>query len=157
MVYFLFLRVLRCFSSPGSPPCTMCSYIGYLYVNTGAFPHSDTCGSMSICNSPQLFAAYHVLLRRLMPGHPPYALYSLNLFSSIILLLQDKLSLFTCFAYTLRVFSSILVFLIICFTLCSCQGPAFPRLSVGLLYTAQTLGSAAQYSFVTVIPTPERA
>ena len=47
---------------------------------------------MSICDSPQLFAAYHVLLRRLMPGHPPYALYSLNL-SSLILFLQDKLSL----------------------------------------------------------------
>ena len=32
---------------------------------------------MLICSSPQLFAACHVLLRRLMPRHPPYALSSL--------------------------------------------------------------------------------
>ena len=30
-----------------------------------------------VCNSPRLFAAYHVLLRRLVPRHPPYALCSL--------------------------------------------------------------------------------
>ena len=34
---------------------------------------------MLICSSPQLFAACHVLLRRLMPRHPPYALISLIL------------------------------------------------------------------------------
>ena len=45
----------------------------------GAFPHSDIHGSTFICNSPWLFAACHVLLRRLMPRHPPYALFSLSL------------------------------------------------------------------------------
>ena len=44
------------------------------------FPHSDICGSMLICSSPQLFAACHVLLRLLMPRHSPYALLSLNSF-----------------------------------------------------------------------------
>ena len=39
------------------------------------FPHSDICGSMCICHSPQLFAAYHVFLRLLVPRHPPCALY----------------------------------------------------------------------------------
>ena len=38
------------------------------------FPHSDICGSMCICHSPQLFAAYHVFHRLLVPRHPPYAL-----------------------------------------------------------------------------------
>ena len=38
------------------------------------FPHSDICGSMGICPSPQLFAACHVFLRLLVPRHPPYAL-----------------------------------------------------------------------------------
>ena len=38
------------------------------------FPHSDICGSMDICSSPQLFAAYHVFLRLLVPRHPPCAL-----------------------------------------------------------------------------------
>ena len=38
------------------------------------FPHSDICGSMCICHSPQLFAAYHVFHRLLVPRHPPCAL-----------------------------------------------------------------------------------
>ncbi len=38
------------------------------------FPHSDICGSQCICHSPQLFAAYHVFLRLLVPRHPPCAL-----------------------------------------------------------------------------------
>ena len=42
------------------------------------FPHSDICGSQLICSSPQLFAAYHVLRRLLMPRHSPYALIRLN-------------------------------------------------------------------------------
>ena len=44
--FFLFLRVLRCFSSPGSPP------------------------------SPKLFAACHVLHRPSVPRHPPCALHA---------------------------------------------------------------------------------
>ena len=42
------------------------------------FPHSDICGSMDICSSPQLFAAYHVFLRLLVPRHPPCALFCLT-------------------------------------------------------------------------------
>ena len=42
------------------------------------FPHSEICGSTFVCNSPQLIAAGHVLLRLLMPRHSPYALLSLN-------------------------------------------------------------------------------
>ena len=44
------------------------------------FPHSDICGSLDICSSPQLFAAYHVFHRLLVPGHPPCALISLTIF-----------------------------------------------------------------------------
>ena len=40
--------------------------------------HSDICGSTPACGSPQLFAAYHVLLRLPMPRHPPCALISLT-------------------------------------------------------------------------------
>ena len=46
------------------------------------FPHSDICGSMLICSSPQLFAAYHVLLRLPVPRHSPCALFHLT-FSSL--------------------------------------------------------------------------
>ena len=43
-------------------------------VPSAGFPHSDTPGSLDICSSPGLFAAYHVFLRLLVPRHPPYAL-----------------------------------------------------------------------------------
>ena len=38
------------------------------------FPHSEISGSMDICSSPKLIAAYHVFLRPLVPRHPPCAL-----------------------------------------------------------------------------------
>ena len=41
--------------------------------------HSDIHGSIHACWSPWLFAAYHVLLRLLMPRHSPYALISLTI------------------------------------------------------------------------------
>ena len=44
------------------------------------FPHSEICGSLCICHSPQLFAAYHVFLRLLVPRHPPCALFCLTSF-----------------------------------------------------------------------------
>ena len=45
-------------------------------VSSAGFPHSDICGSLDICSSPQLFAAYHVFHRLLVPRHPPCALIS---------------------------------------------------------------------------------
>ena len=53
------------------------------------FPHSDICGSVDICSSPQLFAAYHVFHRLLVPRHPPCALYSLT--CRIVLLFSSGL------------------------------------------------------------------
>ena len=47
-------------------------------VFSAGFPHSDICGSSDICSLPQLFAAYHVFLRLLVPRHPPCALFSLT-------------------------------------------------------------------------------
>ena len=47
-------------------------------VLPAGFPHSDICGSMDICSSPQLFAAYHVFHRLLVPRHPPCALSCLT-------------------------------------------------------------------------------
>ena len=65
---FLFLRLLRCFSSPGSPRLS-----GNAVACIG-LPHSDIPGSKVICTSPELFAACHVFLRLLKPRHPPSAL-----------------------------------------------------------------------------------
>ena len=58
-------------------------------VCSAGFPHSDICGSMDICSSPQLFAAYHVFHRLLVPRHPPCALYSLT--CRIVLLFSSGL------------------------------------------------------------------
>ena len=43
------------------------------------FPHSEIPGSKPVCGSPGLIAAYHVLLRLLLPRHPPCALSSLTI------------------------------------------------------------------------------
>ena len=47
-------------------------------VCSAGFPHSEISGSMDICSSPKLFAAYHVFHRLLVPRHPPYALSSIT-------------------------------------------------------------------------------
>ncbi len=57
-LFFLFLRVLRCFSFPGSPHLTMVPGL-----QPGGLPHSDMLGSSPVCRSPSLFAAYHVFHR----------------------------------------------------------------------------------------------
>ena len=61
-------------------------------LRTG-FPHSDICGSKIICISPQLFAAYHVFLRLLVPRHPPCALCSFTSNYAILLDLSSLLQL----------------------------------------------------------------
>src|SRR6202022_2208383 len=74
----LFLRVLRCFSSPGA------LYPAYVFsrecldITPDGFPHSDIAGSSFASNSPALFAGSRVLLRRLVPRHPPRTLSSLS-------------------------------------------------------------------------------
>ena len=50
------------------------SPIGVLDLQSSGLPHSDICGSIGVCPSPQLFAAYHVLHRLWEPRHSPYAL-----------------------------------------------------------------------------------
>ena len=75
---FLFLRVLRCFSSPGA------LYPAYVFsrecldITPDGLPHSDTAGSSFASNSPTLFAGSRVLPRRLVPRHPPRTLSSLS-------------------------------------------------------------------------------
>ena len=69
------------FQFPACPPAKLCIHFAVTASSTAGFPHSDICGSMLACSSPQLFAAGHVLLRRMVPGHPPCALCSL-IFSS---------------------------------------------------------------------------
>jgi hypothetical protein len=76
---FLFLRVLRWFTSPGWLPPTYGFSRGYIGISRCGLPHSDISGSKPVCGSPKLFAACHVLHRLLAPRHPPYALSSLTI------------------------------------------------------------------------------
>jgi hypothetical protein len=41
----------------------VCSSCEVSTLQVDGLPHSDTCGSIPVCGSPQLFAAYHVLRR----------------------------------------------------------------------------------------------
>ena len=66
-------------SVPRVPSVKLCIGLTVLEVCSSGFPHSDICGSLDICSSPQLFAAYHVFLRLLVPRHPPCALISLTI------------------------------------------------------------------------------
>jgi hypothetical protein len=69
LVCFLFLGVLRWFTSPRSLRVTMDSSHGKPIARLG-FPHSDIPGSSIACISPRRFAAGCVLLRLLAPRHP---------------------------------------------------------------------------------------
>src|SRR3989338_4819377 len=78
---FLFLEVLRCFTSLGI------AFVAYEFSNESCgitrrgFSHSEISGSKSVCDSPKPIAAYHVLHRLLTPSHPPQTLRSLTLLS----------------------------------------------------------------------------
>src|SRR5688572_20355408 len=76
---FLFLQVLRWFTSLG---CLQPTY-GFSGRSSGislsGLPHSEILGSKPVCGSPKLIAAYHVLHRLLAPRHSPYALSSLTI------------------------------------------------------------------------------
>ena len=47
-------------------------------VSSCGFPHSDIRGSLIMCISPRLFAAYHVFHRPKVPRHPPRVLVRLT-------------------------------------------------------------------------------
>ena len=72
------------------PSAWLCIHHTVTEVYSAGFPHSDICGSMDICSSPQLFAAYHVFHRLLVPRHPPCALYSLT--CRIVFIMQHQMN-----------------------------------------------------------------
>ena len=58
LICFLFLQVLRCFSSLGLPLIAEMTVL-----QTAGLSHSEISGSRVICTYPELIAAYHVLHR----------------------------------------------------------------------------------------------
>ena len=78
-ICFLFLRVLRCFSSPGVPSDTYVFSIGYCPITNSGFPHSEISGSKLTYGSPEHIGVSPVLHRLLVPRHPPCALIHLTI------------------------------------------------------------------------------
>ena len=109
---------------------------------------------MPACGSPWLFAACHVLLRRMVPWHPPCALISL-IFSSLFVLRPIVFLCFTTYlasgfrlplsSFATGLFRSNL------FLLCSCQGARrvshfvfFPHGSIRFVFPASGIQSFDQ-------------
>ena len=64
---------------PGLAHTRLCIQRSVTRVHLVGFPHSEIHGSKPACGSPRLIAACHVLLRLLLPRHPPCALSSLTI------------------------------------------------------------------------------
>jgi hypothetical protein len=76
--YSLFLRVLRCFSSPRSPRPPILFSGRCLGIAQAGFPIRAPPDITPAHGSPGLIAVYHALLRPLAPRHSPYALTNLT-------------------------------------------------------------------------------
>jgi hypothetical protein len=79
LICFLFLRVLRWFTSPGLPLPAYEFSGGSRNLPCGGLPHSEIPGSKPVCGSPRLIAACHVLHRFSAPRHSPSTLSSLTI------------------------------------------------------------------------------
>ena len=77
-IRFLFLRLVRCFSSPTCPHIPYGFRDGSPPMTVEGLPHSGIPGSQAPCASPRLIVAWYALHRLLVPRHPPCALSSLT-------------------------------------------------------------------------------
>ena len=76
--FFLFLQLLRCFSSLRLPLISYVFTYKWHSTKSAGFPHSDIFGSSLTYSSPKLFGVRPVLHRLLVPRHPPCALIHLT-------------------------------------------------------------------------------
>ena len=74
---FLFLRLLRCFSSSRWLQRPMNWVFDDLRLVKSGFPIQKSPDQSLFSSSPKLIAAYHVFHRLLTPRHPPFALINL--------------------------------------------------------------------------------
>ncbi len=78
MVFFIFLQVMRCFSSLRCLRRPMYSADASTRLRMDGFPIRRFPGQGLFGSYPRLIAVFRVLLRLLAPRHPPYALSSLT-------------------------------------------------------------------------------
>ena len=75
---FLFLRLLRCFTSAGVALLALCIQARVIgHSPDRVTPLGNSRVQAPVCGSPGLIAAYHVLHRHLVPRHSPCAFGSL--------------------------------------------------------------------------------
>jgi hypothetical protein len=77
-IFFLFLQVLRCFSSLGVPSRRYVFTSRYCSITNSGFPHSEISGSKLTYSSPKHIGVSPVLHRLLVPRHSPCALHNLT-------------------------------------------------------------------------------
>src|SRR5690625_5231603 len=77
-VCFLFLQVLRCFSSLGMLHLLYVFKQMYYSITNSGFPHSEILGSKFTYNSPRHIGVSPVLRQLLVPRHSPCALVHLT-------------------------------------------------------------------------------
>ena len=77
-ICFLFLWVLRCFSSPGLPRTPYVFRYTYCPITDSGLPHSEISGLTFTYNYPEHIGVSPVLHRLLVPRHPPCALIHLT-------------------------------------------------------------------------------
>jgi hypothetical protein len=88
---FLFLGLLRCFTSPRSPRTPMDSVHDDRALPRPGCPIRTPPDHCLFSGSPKLFAASHVLHRLSTPRHPPIALSSLTISPCLRKLLRTSL------------------------------------------------------------------
>jgi hypothetical protein len=71
---FLFLWLLRCFTSPGSLPTPIYSAQNNTAFPVLGFPIRKSPDQRLFATFPRLIAGYYVLHRHFLSRHPPYAL-----------------------------------------------------------------------------------
>ena len=102
--WFLFLVLLRCFSSDRSPHIPILFSIWYMNFTSCGLLHSDICALTFAYNYTQLFAVNHVLRRLPMPRHSPCALISFTICSSRLYLSSLTKKLFFSFYLLLNLY-----------------------------------------------------
>ncbi len=96
--YFLFLRLLRYFSSPRFPSSKKINRIRrILHLQCNGFSHSEIHGSSLIYSFPWRFAVNCVLHRLLVPRHPLCALSSFDFLTFVYLLFKELFLIFCLF------------------------------------------------------------
>ena len=77
-IFLSFPPVTKMFQFTGLLLHTYLFSIQYLPITVSEFPHSEIPGSKLTYSSPRHIVVSHVLLRLLVPRHPPYALINLT-------------------------------------------------------------------------------